>query len=150
MSQTNWIMLFIWAGVAVIFLVGEIFSAGFALLWFGIGAGVAAVLALLNLPIWLQVIVFIVLSSVLFAFSRIFFKRVTRNAHNVGIASDRAIGKTGIVIDRIDPAIGKGTVRVEHEEWRAESIDGKVIEAGSKVEIVRLEGVRLFVKPKEE
>ncbi len=143
-------MVFVWAGVAVLFLVGEIFSAGFALLWFGIGAGVSAVLAVFNLPLWLQIIVFIFLSSVLFGLSRIFFKRVTRNAEKVGIASDRAIGKTGVVIVRIDPDIGKGMVRVDHEEWRAESVDGKPIEAGKKVEVVRLEGVRLFVKSKEE
>ncbi len=150
MIQPNWIMLFVWAGVAVLFLVGEIFSAGFALLWFGIGAAASAVLALFNLPLWLQIVVFLVLSTVLFALSRVFYKRVTRNADKTGIASDRAIGKTGIVVVRIDPDIGKGAVRVDQEEWRAVSVDGKPIEVGMKVEVVRLEGVRLFVKSKEE
>lgn len=144
------IVPFVWVGLAVLFLVGEIFTEGFALMWFGIGAAVGAVLAFLKLPFWLQILAALVVASVLFAFSRVFFKGVTRRASQQGVAADRMIGKTGVVVERIDPLTARGLVRVAKEEWRADSENDAPIEAGTVVEVVRLEGVHLVVKPKED
>jgi len=41
-------------------------------------------------------------------------------------------------------------VRVAKEEWRADSGNDASIETGTAVQVVRLEGVHLIVKPKEE
>lgn len=150
MDPINQIMLFIWIGFAVVFFIAEMLTATFGLLWFAVGAAVAAVLAAFNLPFWLQIAVALVISTVLFALSRKFFKRITRNAAQTGVGADRSQGKEGIVIERIDPLTNQGKVRVEHEEWIAENVEGKPIEPGKKVEVVRVEGVRLFVKLKEE
>lgn len=144
------IVPFVWVGLAVLFLVGEIFTEGFALMWFGIGAAVGAVLAFLKLPFWLQILAALVVASVLFALSRVFFKGVTRHASQQGVAADRMIGKTGVVVERIDPLTARGLVRVAKEEWRADSENDAPIEAGTVVEVVRLEGVHLVVKPKED
>mgnify|MGYP001153682993 CR=1 FL=1 len=144
------IMLIVWVAIAVLFLVGEIFTEGFALMWFGIGAAVGAVLAFLKLPFWLQILAALVVASVLFALSRVFFKRVTRRASQQGVAADRMIGKTGVVVERIDPLTARGLVRVAKEEWRADSENDASIETGTVVEVVRLEGVHLVVKPKED
>lgn len=144
------IVPFVWVGLAVLFLVGEIFTEGFALMWFGIGAAVGAVLAFLKLPFWLQILAALVVASVLFALSRVFFKRVTRRASQQGVAADRMIEKTGVVVERIDPLTARGLVRVAKEEWRADSENDAPIEAGTVVEVVRLEGVHLVVKPKED
>ncbi len=149
----NTIMLIVWVVVAVAFFIGEMATAGFALMWFGIGAVVGALFAFLKLPIWSQLLAVTVVSFVLFALSRVFFKKITKGAPQEGIAGDRMIGKTGIVIESINMLTSKGLVRVEHEEWRAQCIEGyddKPIEVGSKVKVVRIEGVRLIVKPKEE
>ena len=62
----------IWMIFAAVFIVGEMFTAGFFLLWFGIGAGVAGILALLKLGAAWQWGAFIVVSGVLFAVSRKF------------------------------------------------------------------------------
>jgi membrane protein implicated in regulation of membrane protease activity len=144
------IVPFIWVGLAVLFLLGEIFTEGFALMWFGIGAAVGALLAFLKLPFWLQILAALVVSSVLFGLSRVFFKRVTRNAAQEGVAADRMLGETGVVIKKIDPVTDEGMVRVSREEWRAESENNEPIEAGTVVKVVRLDGVHLVVKPKEE
>jgi len=144
------IMLIVWVAIAVLFFVGEILTAGFALMWFGIGAVVGALFALLRLPIWSQIFVAVVVSGVLFGLSRVFFKRVTRSASQQGVAADRMIGKTGVVVERIDPLTARGLVRVAKEEWRADSENDASIETGTVVEVVRLEGVHLVVKPKED
>ena len=49
----NNILVWVWAGLALIFFIAEIFTAGFFLICFGIGAAVAALLALLGVDaIW--------------------------------------------------------------------------------------------------
>lgn len=143
------ILLIVWGVAAVAFFIGEMLTEGFVLAWFGIGAGVAAVLALLRLPLWLQIVVFMVISGTLFALSRLFFKKITKKAPS-GVGSERLMGRKGVVIERIDPLAASGRVRVYKEEWRAESIDAKPIEAGTEVEVLRIDGVHLVVKPKEE
>ena len=54
-------MWWIWFALAAVFLIGEIFTAGFFLLWFCIGAAAAAILALLNVGSTGQLVVFIIL-----------------------------------------------------------------------------------------
>ena len=39
-----------------------------------------------------------------------------------------------------------GLVRAEHDEWRADSADGSVIEKGNRVRVLRITGTRLIVK----
>lgn len=150
------ILPFIWLGAAVLFFIGEMISEGFALMWFGIGAAVAAGLGFLdvytsaNIGIWWQLLAFAVISTALFAMSRTIFKRFTKDASRKGVAADRMIGKVGVVTEPIDPMTAKGMVRVDKEDWRAESEDDKPVQAGARVEVMRLEGVRLVVKIKEE
>jgi inner membrane protein len=39
-----------------------------------------------------------------------------------------------------------GLVRIEREEWRAESVDGAAIPVGAAIRVVRVDGTRLIVK----
>ena len=67
---------YIWLILGVVFIVAEIFTTGFVLLWFGIGALVAALLALtgvVGLP--LQILSFLVVSIALTVASRTIFER---------------------------------------------------------------------------
>jgi len=135
----------IWAILAAIFVVGEIFTAGFFLLWFGIGAAVAALFARLGLGAAHQWGAFVVISGVLVASSRKFAQRVTKEPPEK-VGADRVMGKAGVVLERIDPKTDSGRVRVDKEEWRAESAGGEVIEEGERVEVVGISGAHLIVK----
>lgn len=135
----------VWMVLAAVFAIGEIFTAGFFLLWFGIGAAVAGVLTLLGLGAAWQLIVFAVLSGVLFAVSRRFAERWTQKQPS-GVGADRFIGKTGVVLEEIDNLKATGRIRVERDEWRAESDTGEVIPPGNVVEVVRVEGTRMVVR----
>jgi membrane protein implicated in regulation of membrane protease activity len=135
--------------LAAIFVIGEIFTAGFFILWFGIGAAVAGILALLGLAAGWQWAAFVVVSGVLFAVSRRFAERFTKE-QPPGIGADRFIGKKGLVLEEIDNAKNTGRIRIDKEEWRADSDTDETIAAGRRVEVTRLDGTHMVVKPLKE
>ncbi len=143
------ILHWLWAGLAVIFLVGEIFTAGFFLACFSVGAVVAAVLAFLDVGFAWQLGAFVVISAVAVVLSRPFAERIT-GEQTVGVGSDRVLGKRAVVLEEIDPARGTGRVRVDREEWRAEAIVGGPIAVGEWVEVVDIDGTHLRVKRQTE
>ncbi len=139
----------IWMIFAAVLIVGEIFTAGFFLLVFGIGAAVAGVLALLDVGSVWQWIAFIVVSFVSFLASRRFAERVSKE-QPPGIGADRFIGKECVVLEAIDIASNTGGVRMDKEEWRAESADGQGVPEGARVVVVAIEGTHLVVKQMTE
>jgi membrane protein implicated in regulation of membrane protease activity len=146
MELESYVVWFIFAAVLII---GEIFTVGFFLACFGIGALVAGVLAMVGLnPGW-QWGSFIIVSGVLFAVSRRFAEKFTRK-QPPGIGADRFIGKKGIVLEEIDNIKNTGSVRIDKEIWRADSETGKIIKKGKAIVVIRLDGTHLVVKPKEE
>ncbi len=135
----------IWMVIAAVFIIGELFHMGFFLLWFGVGAAVAGILALLGLGAGWQWASFIVLSAVLFAVSRKFAERFTKK-QPPGIGADRFLDKKGVVIEAIDNLKNTGRVRVGKDEWRADSETGEIIPEGKLVEVARVDGTHLVVK----
>jgi membrane-bound ClpP family serine protease len=140
-----WIL---WVALAAACIVIEIFTAGFFVFWFGVGAGVAAILAAVGLPTAWQWGSFIVVSAVCLVLSRRFAERITKGQKRK-VGPDRLIDKVGVVLEKINPDTGEGKVRVESEEWRAISANGEVIDAGSHVYVVKIEGTHLIVKRRE-
>jgi membrane protein implicated in regulation of membrane protease activity len=139
----------LWMALAAIFVVGEIFTAGFFLLWFGIGAAAAGILALVGLgPAW-QLGAFVIVSGVLFAVSRKLADKITKK-QPPGVGADRFIGKEGIVLEEIDNKKNTGRVRLKEEDWRADSEGDEIIPQGARVEVVSLDGTHLIVRNKEE
>ena len=139
----------IWMVIAALFIIVEIFSASFFLLCFGIGAAVAGILDLIGLgPGW-QLGAFVVISGVLFMASRRLAEKVSKK-QPPGIGADRFIGKEGVALEEIDNAKNTGRVRLKKEEWHADSETGEIIPAGTMVEVVRLDGTHLVVKPIKE
>ncbi|MCK4224569.1 MAG: NfeD family protein [candidate division Zixibacteria bacterium] len=135
----------IWMAIAAFFVIAEIFTMGFALLWFGIGAAVAGILALLGLGMGWQLASFIVISGILFAVSRKFAERFTKK-QPPGVGADRFIHKKGVVIEEIDNLKNTGRVRIGKDEWRADSETDEVVPTGKTVEVTRVDGTHLVVK----
>lgn len=140
---------YIWMIIAALFVVGEIFTAGFFLLWFGIGAAVAGVLALFGLGYIWQLGAFVLVSGILFLVSRRFADKFTKK-QPPGIGADRIIGKEGTVLEEIDNTKNTGRVRLKKEEWRADSETGEIIPVGNQVEVIGLDGTHLVVKKNKE
>jgi membrane protein implicated in regulation of membrane protease activity len=135
----------IWMAIAAFFVIAEIFTMGFALLWFGIGAAVAGILALFGFGVGWQLASFIVVSGVLFAISRSFAEKFTKK-QPPGVGADRFIQKKGVVTEEIDNVKNTGRVRVGKDEWRADSDTDEVIPVGKIVEVTSVDGTHLVVK----
>lgn len=138
-----------WMILAALFIVGEIFTAGFFLLTIGIGAAIAGLIALLGGNTVWQLVVFVVASFLLFLVSRRFAQKVTKE-QPPGVGADRFVGQECVVLEKIINLDDIGRVRMGKEEWRAESDSGDPIETGTAVTVVRLSGTHLVVKPVEQ
>jgi membrane protein implicated in regulation of membrane protease activity len=139
----------LWLILAAVLLIGEIFTAGFFLFWFSIGAAAAGVMALLGMNEILQLLVFVVVSGVLFATGRKFANRVTKK-QPPGIGADRFTGGTGIVLEEINPLANTGKIRLGQESWRAESENGEVVPVGATVKVLRIDGTRAILQKTEK
>jgi membrane protein implicated in regulation of membrane protease activity len=138
-------LIWIWAGLAVLFFIAELFTAGFFLVCFGVGAVASAVAAGLGVPpIW-QLAIFVTTSALALLLLRPFAQRINRTTPNQ-VGGDRAIGREAVVTEAIDPATGRGMVRVERESWRAELDDHTPAAEGERVRVIRVEGTRLIVR----
>jgi membrane protein implicated in regulation of membrane protease activity len=142
MPDNYWRIRYILAGLFAIF---EIFTAGFFMLWFGIGAAVAGLMAILGVGVIWQWVAFIVISGILIAVSRRFAERITRK-QPPGIGADRFIGKIGIVLEDVNNIENVGRVRIDKDEWRADSENEDIIPKGTRVIVTRLDGTHLIVK----
>jgi len=140
----NW-LAWLWVVIAILFTIAEIFTAGFFLICFGLGAAVAAVVAFFGFTPLVQFVTFLVASSIVLLLLRPLAKRLA-NPYAPAVGIDRLLGKQGIVLETIDPARGVGVVRVNHEPWSADSIDGIPIAVGATVLVVGIEGTHLKVR----
>lgn len=135
----------IWMILAALFIVGEIFTAGFFLLWFGVGSAVAGLLALWGIGLVGQLTAFVLVSFVLFALSRRFADRFSKK-QPPGIGADRFVGRRGVVLEEIDNDTNTGRVRLDKEEWRADSETGDLIAEGTPVQVTGVSGTHVIVR----
>ena len=142
----------IWIAAAVVFTVGEVAVAGsFFLLPFGAGALAAAIVSLLGGAVGLGWLAFVVVSAGCSAVLWPLGRRLDRNSPHAAIGANRWVGRQAYVLRDIpgEPG-GTGLIRLDREEWRAESMVGHPIRAGSTVLVSRVDGTRLVVLPVSE
>lgn len=131
-------------GLAVLLLI-EIMTLGLTTIWFAGGTLVAFIVALLGADFWVQFLVFSVVSLLLLIFTRpIAVKKLNKN--RVKTNYEGLIGKVVKVTRTVDNANQSGEAVVNGQEWTVRSaVDNIIIEPGTKVKIVNIEGVRLIV-----
>lgn len=147
MDQIAWI---IWIIVGVVLIVAEIFTMGFVLFWFGIGALAAALAGFLGLGIGWQFLAFAVVSIALTAMSRTIFLRylpLGDDENNVKTGMDALPGKVGTVTSPSKGALMEAAVKVYGSTWTAYPIDGESeLVEGEKVEVVQIKGSSIYVR----
>jgi len=135
----------IWIAAAFVFGVGEVFTAGFFILPFAVGAVVAAILAWLNVAVGVQWAAFLVVSLLALIGLR---RLAPADEPQPSVGANRLIGGVGKVLETIEPIHDQGRVKIETEEWRA-TTDVDRIEEGTTVRVVAVRGTRLVVEPFE-
>ena len=138
-------MVLFWIICAVIFAIIEGFISGLVTIWFTIGAGAAAGVAAAGASIPIQIVIFFVVSIVLLIFTRPILVKKLKVGREKNY-TEQLEGKPGLVVEAIKP-FGNGQVKARGIVWTAVGeTDDFEAPAGSKVEILRVEGVKLIVK----
>lgn len=136
-------MILFWAILIVLMCVAEAATTALVSLWF-VGGGLAALaLAVFKFPVWLQILVFLVVSAFLFATCREWLASHFHPRH-METNTGRLIGAIGTVTTPIIPNQG-GRILVAGQDWKAQSINNELIEKGELVKVTDLKGVRLIV-----
>lgn len=139
----------LWLSIFIVLVGIEAATLGLTTIWFAGGALVAMVLSWFQIPGWIQFMVFVGVSVVMLVFTRPAAERLLKKARTKTNA-ESLIGTTAVVRETVNNLEGTGTARVGGLDWmaRAEQ-DAAVFVPDSKVEIVRIEGVKLIVRRKE-
>ena len=146
----NYLWIF-WAILGAVLVIAEIFTTGFVLLWFGVGALAAGLAGLLGVhSIILQFLIFTVVSIGLTVASRtIFVNYFSREKSGGDLKSgvDSLPGKVGTVVSSSRGALNEGAVKVFGSTWTAYPADGEdPLEAGDRVEVTKVQGASIYVK----
>lgn len=143
-------MLILWVVAFLVMLIIEAATLGLTTVWFAGGALVAAIITPLGAPIWLQIIVFIVVSVVLLIFTRpIVAKHFNGNRAKTNVES--LAEKKAYVTEEVDNIKATGKVKVDGMDWSARTAeDGVTIPMGSLVKVLKVEGVKAIVEAIKE
>jgi membrane protein implicated in regulation of membrane protease activity len=134
----------IWVALVIIFSLIEIFTLGLTTVWFAIAAVLMVFLSFLKIPLMVQFLIFLAISTLLLIFTRpLVVKKfkIGREKTNV----DSLVGKHALVVKTIGE-FERGEVKINGLIWSARSEDNTEITEGSKCEILRIEGVQLIVR----
>lgn len=143
-------MMIFWLVLLILCIGIEVLTMGLTTIWFAGGALIAIFAALLHAPIFVQVILFFMVSLLLLFFTRpIAVKYFNKDRVKTNVES--MVGRQAIVTSDIDNVQSAGQVTVSGQEWSARSWDDKVrIPTGSVVVVAAINGVKLIVKPDEQ
>jgi membrane protein implicated in regulation of membrane protease activity len=137
----------IWVVAAVVLLIAEATTSAFIAIYFGFAAIATAAVALTGVGVVVQLIAFVGLSVGSLILTRPALKRTigSPQLHRMGI--DAMQGKIGVVTRAIGE-LESGLVKVGGETWTARSFyDEEPIAEGSRVEVIKIEGVTALVVP---
>ncbi len=143
-------MLVFWLILLIVAIVVEVATMGLTSIWFAGGALVAILASIPGAPIWLQVILFFLVSLLLLFFTRpIAVKYFNKDRVRTNVES--MVGRQAVVTGEIDNIAGAGQVVINGQEWSARSVEDRIrIPVGCVVNVVSISGVKLIVKLDEQ
>ena len=140
----NWSAI-VWLVLLLAFLIAEAVCAFHLVsIWFAAGALCAMIVSFLGGAVWLQVGVFLVVSTALLVLLWPLVRKVL-NPHHTATNVDSVIGSQGIVTAPIDNLTAQGQVKLGAMYWTARSTSGNPIPEGVRIRVDRIEGVKVFV-----
>jgi membrane protein implicated in regulation of membrane protease activity len=136
----------LWLIAAVVFAVAEVLNLSFFLFPFAIGAAGAAVADLAGAGAAITWATFAVLTAVSFTVVRPIARRHLRQPAQLRTGSAALVGRTAVVMERIDNDAAAGSVRLDGEVWTARAYDDDaVLEPGTRVHVMEIRGATALV-----
>lgn len=139
------IILWIWIGVIALALVVEAISMDMTSIWFAVGGIVSLISYLCGASLTVQIILFVIVSALCIVFLRNITKKLIQKP-TVATNIDSIIGTKAIMIDKTTE-LELGSIKVNGIVYSAKAEDNSDIESGTEVEIVKVEGNKMIVKP---
>jgi membrane protein implicated in regulation of membrane protease activity len=141
-EQWRWL----WLVAAGFFAVAEMLTpVSFFMAPFAVGSFVAAVLAFAGVSVPIEFAAFLIVSIATLVALRPLSHRLDRTVIDHRVGSRRLLGRSATVLTAIPAGDDVGMVRVDREEWRAQSLDGVPIPAGAQVKVADVVGTRVIV-----
>ena len=135
-----------WLGAFGVLLLIEILTLGLTTIWFAVGALAAFLLALVQVPLMIQIVVFIVVSVVMLVFTRPIMTKYL-NKKTTKTNAESLVGRKARVLIPINNLKSEGQVMVNGMEWTARSTKDEVtFQKDEMVRIAGISGVKLIVE----
>lgn len=145
MGDYDWV---IWLGLAVVLGIVEVTTLSLVFLMLAAGALTGAAVALLGVPLGLQVVVALVVALAMLGVVRPVALRHLRIPASTRTGVAALVGSQGVALERIDARSGQ--VKLKGEVWSARAYDpSHVIEAGRNVDVVQIDGATAVVYESE-
>lgn len=137
----------LWLIAAIGLFILEIVSTGFVLACFGVGSLGAMIVALCTLGWSAQVGAFALVSLVSFVYLRSFMKAKCLRTPDAPTGVEALIGRRVRLKSPVALEQDYLELPIDGDVWRARLITPQALEAGAEVEVVRLDGIILEVRP---
>ncbi|WP_182113723.1 MULTISPECIES: NfeD family protein [unclassified Actinotalea] len=135
-----------WLGAALLLAVIEMLSLDLVLVMFAGGAAVAALLAVMGFPVWVQIVGFAVASGLLLLALRPWLLRHLRQRVPLVETNVHAlVGRPAFVVAEVSDRAGR--VKLAGEVWSARTDGARLLAPGETVVVQRIDGATAVVGP---
>lgn len=136
-----------WLMAFIILVVTEFLTMGLTTIWFAIGALASFFASLFGASVWIQIVLFLVVSLVVLVVYRPLAVKYV-NSRRTKTNVDDLIGREAKVVERIDNLNETGRVMLNGIDWSARStLIGGIIDEDTIVKVREVQGVKLIVEP---
>ncbi len=106
----------------------------------------ATLVAVIGLPLYVQIPVFLVVSVVLLLFTRPIAQKYF-NKERIKTNAESLVGQTAVVTESINNLKGMGKAVINGQEWTARSVDDSAeLQKETQATVVAIEGVKLVLR----
>lgn len=137
----------VWLTIFIVLILIEIATMALTTVWFAIGSLGGLLASYLGAGTTVQLVVFLGISVVVLFFYRPLALKYV-NSRLIRTNVEELVGKEGKITETVDNLSQTGRMVVNGMDWSARTEEeGIIIEPGTVVKVVRVAGVKLFVKP---
>lgn len=137
-----------WFALALVIFIVEVITPNFIMASLGLASLFTALVSYFGCGLEGQLFSFGISLFVCLFILRFFFKKMTDGSREKRTNVNALVGKKARVTDKIKPK-EKGRVKIAGDSWLAITKGQEEIEPEERVEILKVEGTKVYVKRKE-